>query len=134
TTIHPIEVESYRILSERLDLSTWPARCRTVVERVVHATADVEFATTMVVTEATVAAGVAAIRAGAPVVTDVEMTRAGITGARAECFLVRARVVPGGAATRSAAAMRLAAEAHPAGAVVVIGCAPTALTEGLPLR
>jgi precorrin-8X/cobalt-precorrin-8 methylmutase len=35
--------------------------------------------------------------------------------------------------TRSAAAVRLIAERHPEGAVVVIGCAPTALDELLRL-
>jgi precorrin-8X/cobalt-precorrin-8 methylmutase len=62
TGIHPIEAASYRILAERVDLSAWPEGPRAVVARIVHATADVEFATTMVVGEAAVAAGVAAAR------------------------------------------------------------------------
>lgn len=128
TQVHPIEAESYRILATRVDLSGWPPGPREVVARVVHATADVDFAATMVVDEAAVAAGVAALRAGAVVVTDVEMTRAAITGAPTACYLAEARASAGGV-TRSAAAMRLAAERHPDRAVFAVGCAPTALAE-----
>jgi precorrin-8X/cobalt-precorrin-8 methylmutase len=127
TAVHPIEAESYRILAERIDLSHLPPTPRAVVERVIHASADLEYASTMSVPLAAVYAGVEAIRAGAPVVTDVEMTRVGITGVTAECFLSEAAAA--GDLTRSAAAMRLAAERHPTGAVFVIGCAPTALNE-----
>lgn len=126
--IHPIEAESYRILAARVDLSGWPEGPRAVVARVVHATADVEFAQSMVVDEAAVAAGVAALRAGAPVVVDVEMTRAAITGVNAACYLDEVAVAPPGL-TRSAAAMRRTAARHPEGAVFVVGCAPTALVE-----
>jgi precorrin-8X/cobalt-precorrin-8 methylmutase len=130
--VHPIEAESYRILEARVDLSGWPPGPRAVVARVVHATADVDFAATLVAGEEAVAAGVAAIRAGAVVVTDVEMTRSAITGTLAVCYLAEAGAgaAPGGEVlTRSAAAMRLAAARHPAGAIFAVGCAPTALAE-----
>ena len=131
--VHPIEAESYRILEARVDLSGWPPGPRAVVARVVHATADVDFAATMVAGEDAVAAGVAALRAGAVVVTDVEMTRSAITGVPAVCYLAEAGADAGPGAgdglTRSAAAMRRAAARHPAGAVFAVGCAPTALAE-----
>lgn len=126
-TVHPIEAESYRILAGRVDLSGFGPGGRAVVARVIHASADVEYASTMVVDEAAVGAGVAALRAGAPVVTDVEMVAAGIAGVDAVCHLDAATAGEG--LTRSAAAMRIAAERHPDGAVVVVGCAPTALAE-----
>ncbi len=126
--VHPIEAESYRILESRVDLSGWPSGPRAVVARVVHATADLDFAATMVAGEDAVAAGVAALRAGAVVVTDVEMTRAAITGTPVVCHLGEAEG-DGRGLTRSAAAMRLAAARHPQGAIFAIGCAPTALTE-----
>jgi precorrin isomerase len=129
--IHPIEVESYRILAGRIDLSHLAPGPRAVVARVIHASADLDYADNMVVPAAAVAAAVAAVAAGGAVVTDVEMTRVGITGVAARCYLSEA--VAGGAVTRSAAAMRRAAEHHPEGAVVVIGCAPTALEEVLAL-
>lgn len=126
TSVHPIEAESYRILAERVDLSTYGPLSAAVVARVIHASADLEYARTMVVDEAAAEAGIAALAGGAPVVVDVEMVRHGMTGTDAECFL------PATAAdgtTRSAAGMALAAERHPHGAVVVVGCAPTALDE-----
>lgn len=143
TPVHPIEEESYRILKERVDLSAWPGGSAAVVARVIHATADLEYATTMVVDQAAVEVGVAALRSGAPVVADVKMTRDGITGVQAISYLdavlpVSANSNPVGgfvrpAPTRSALAMRHAAEAHREGAVFVIGCAPTALEELLRL-
>lgn len=126
-TIHPIEVESYRIMGERVDLSRFADGARAVVARVIHASADLEFADLMVVPDDAVAAGIEALRSGAPVVTDVEMVRHGLTGVAAHCYLSEAQ--GSGSLTRSAAGIRLAAQRHPDGAVVVIGCAPTALFE-----
>ena len=125
TAIHPIEAESYRILAARVDLSAFGPVGAAVVARVIHASADLEYATTMVVDEAAAEAGVAALRAGVPVVADVEMVRHGVTGVGARCFLPATAT----GTTRSAAGMVAAAEAHPEGAVVVVGCAPTALDE-----
>lgn len=123
--IHPIEAESYRMLEGRVDLSHLGPRSRAVVERVIHASADPEYAASMRVDDAAVDAGVQAVRAGAPVLCDVEMVRHGIHGIHAECHLP----ATGGDAdsTRSALGMRAAAARHPAGAIVVVGCAPTAL-------
>jgi precorrin-8X/cobalt-precorrin-8 methylmutase len=129
--IHPIETESYQILAGRIDLSHLAPGPRAVVARVIHATADVDYASTVVAPEAAVAAAVAAIAGGQPVVTDVEMTRVAITGITARCYLGEA--VATGTGTRSAAAMTIAAERHPDGAVFVIGCAPTALYQVLAL-
>ena len=115
-----------RELARRVDLSHHPAGARAVVARVIHASADLEYARTMVVSQAAVEAGVAALRAGAAVVTDVEMVRNGI-GDGARCYLARAG--PLSRPTRAAAGMGIAAQRHPSGAVVVVGCAPTALVE-----
>ena len=124
TSVHPIEAESYRILAERVDLSRFGPLAAAVVARVIHASADLEYADTMVVDEAAAEAGVSALRRGAPVVVDVEMVRHGITGVEARCYLP-SQAPPG--STRAAAGMALAAREHPEGAVVVVGCAPTAL-------
>jgi precorrin isomerase len=132
-TVHPIEAESFAILAGRVDLGHLPAGPRAVVARVVHATADLDFAGSMVLGESDVAAGVEALRRGAPVVCDVEMVRAGLTGLRARTWLAGAVAGPGGFPTRSAMAVRAAAAEHPEGALVVVGCAPTALEEVLTL-
>ncbi|HET6773883.1 MAG TPA: precorrin-8X methylmutase [Acidimicrobiales bacterium] len=133
--MHPIEAESYRILAGRVDLDRWPPLSRSVVARVIHASADVGYADTLVLDEASCAAGVAALAAGAPVVADVDMVavatrRAGTVSLLAEgrARAVRDRVREP-ALTVSAAAMRVAAERWPAGAVVAVGNAPTALAE-----
>lgn len=133
TAVHPIEVESYEILRARLDLTDLPPLTRASVERVVHTTADPSWAGELVCDEAALAAGRAALLAGAPLVTDVRMVAAGIT---ARPVTVALDLAPGPAepgSTRSAAGIRAAARTHPEGAVWAIGNAPTALAELLRL-
>jgi precorrin-8X/cobalt-precorrin-8 methylmutase len=126
-----IEAESYRILGERVDLTGWSPAERAVVARVVHASADVEYAATLRFSPGAAEAGAGALRAGAAVVTDVQMVRHGITAVPAACYLEAAGGEEGDdrGETRSARALRLAAAHHPEGAVLVVGCAPTALLE-----
>jgi len=132
--IHPIEAESYRRLATRIDLSHLTPGPRAIVERVIHATADLDFAESLRLTDGAVDAGVAALRRACPVVVDVEMVAAGIAGTGGTCFLSEARAAgaPSGL-TLSARAMELAVRAHPDGALFVIGCAPTALERLLDL-
>jgi precorrin-8X/cobalt-precorrin-8 methylmutase len=129
---HPIEVESYAILRSRLDTADLPPLTRAVVERVVHTSADPTWAGDLVCDEAALRAGRAALAAGAPLVTDVAMVAAGITARPCAVAIdlpgVRELAAAEGL-TRSAAGIRTAARAHPAGAVWVIGNAPTALAE-----
>jgi len=132
--IHPIEVESYRILNELVDLSGWPDGARQVVARMIHASADESFATTTRIGTAAVSAAVAALGAQAPVVCDSRMVMAGIASVpKAVCFLGEVRTAPPGD-TRSAAAIRVAAARHPTGAIWLIGNAPTALGQLLKLH
>jgi len=129
--IHPIEQESFRRLRARLDTSGFPPLTRAVVERVVHSSADLEYAADLVMDEARLERAHAALHRGAPVVADVEMVAAGITRRETVCRLREARSGPG--LTRSAHAVRLAYEEVGPGALWVIGCAPTALEELLTL-
>jgi precorrin-8X/cobalt-precorrin-8 methylmutase len=130
----PIETESYRILRSRIDLTHLPPMTRAVTERVIHASADFDYATDLICDESALAAGVAAITRGAPVVTDVAMVASGITGYPVICKIgesIAARLARTVGLTVSAAAARLAfGEAGP-GAIWIIGCAPTALAEVL---
>ncbi|WP_262285669.1 precorrin-8X methylmutase [Micromonospora sp. MA102] len=133
-TVHPIEAESYRILRGRVDLSHLPPLTRAVTERVVHASADLDYVADLVCDEDGLAAGLAALRAGAPIVTDVWMVAAGITRAGREivCPVAEPAAAELGRAasiTRSAAAVRIASDRVGPGAVWVVGCAPTALVE-----
>ncbi len=129
--VHPIEAESYRILGERVDLDRWSPLARAVVARVIHASADIGYADTLVVDEGACAAGLAALEAGMPVIVDVEMVAVATRRAGSVCLLDegRSRQASEPGLTASAAAMRVAAERWPIGPVVVVGNAPTALAE-----
>jgi precorrin-8X/cobalt-precorrin-8 methylmutase len=130
--VHPIEVESYRILRSRIDLSDRPPLTRAVTERIIQATADFDFVTDLVCDEAALAAGVEALRRGAPVIADVAMVSAGITDYPVICKIgdsLSARLARTANLTLSAAAVRLAFGETGPGAVWLVGCAPTALHE-----
>ena len=130
--VHPIEAESYRILRSRIDLSALPPLTRAVTERVIHATADFDYATDLVCDEAALQRGVSALRREVPVIADVAMVAAGITGYPVICKTgdsLSARLARTTNITLSAAAVRVAhGEAGP-GAIWLVGCAPTALAE-----
>jgi precorrin-8X/cobalt-precorrin-8 methylmutase len=127
---HPIELESYRILRSRIDLSHLPPLSRAVTERTVHAVADVAFAETLVLDEDALRAGRDALLGGAPLIVDTGMAAAGITARETIVPLRDPRAAQRAretGSTRSAAAFALAAADHPDGAVWAIGNAPTAL-------
>ena len=138
--MHPIETESYAILRSRVDLTHLPPWTRAVVERMVHASADLSFATTTTADEDALAGAADALRTGTPLVTDVAMVAAGIRRDLVGAVVCRvadpaaARIAAEAGLTRSAAAVRLAAEQVGPGAVWVVGCAPTALAEIVILR
>jgi precorrin-8X/cobalt-precorrin-8 methylmutase len=126
------ELQSYRILRSRLDLARLPRFSRDVTERVIHVTADFDYATDLACDEDMLAHGVAALAAGAPVVADHPMVAAGIAGCPVICKrdeslterLARTAGIP-----LDAAAVRLAFGETGPGAVWVIGQAPAALEE-----
>ena len=130
--VHPIETESYRILREMVDLSYLGPLSRAVAERVIHASADPEYAETLALDEGTLERAVEALRRGVPVVADARMVAAGITSRERLCFISDPRAKELSerlGITRSAAGFRIAAEVVGTGAVWVIGNAPTALFE-----
>jgi precorrin-8X/cobalt-precorrin-8 methylmutase len=110
-----------------------------IIERVVHTTADPEFAKLLLIHEKAVEVGVAAIKAGAKVITDVKMVKAGINEARLKKFGGRIltyiddkraiKTADQESITRAAAAMRLAIAEGGDGAIMLIGNAPTAAFE-----
>jgi precorrin-8X/cobalt-precorrin-8 methylmutase len=134
--IHPIEVRSYEILRSRVDTSAMEPLTRAVVERVIHAGADIDYLTDLVISsERHLERAQEALLAGRPVVTDAEMVAAGITSVAAVCRVKQATSEDSQAAglTRSAVGMRLALQEVGKGAIWVIGNAPTALEELLKL-
>ncbi|MDX6684443.1 MAG: precorrin-8X/cobalt-precorrin-8 methylmutase [Baekduia sp.] len=129
---HPIEIESMAILRSRYDFSRFAPLSRAVAERVCHASADLSFADSLLLDEEALRAGRAALAGGAPIYADARMVAAGITSRDVQVPLADPRVA--GLAeqrgvTRSAAAMALAAGEAPAGAIWVVGNAPTALLQ-----
>jgi precorrin-8X/cobalt-precorrin-8 methylmutase len=136
-SVHVIEQESYAILRRRVDLAHLPPLSRAVVERVVHASADLGYVEDLVLDEDALSGGLSALRAGARVVADVAMVGAGITSREVLCRVSDPRAADQAArlgVTRSAAAVHLAYDEVGAGALWVVGCAPTALEALLHLE
>jgi precorrin-8X/cobalt-precorrin-8 methylmutase len=134
--VHPIEVESYRILRSTVDTRGLPPRTRTVAERIIHTTADPTWLADLMADERALAEGAAALSDGAPLVVDAAMVAAGITRYPSLCLVgsaEAAELARETGLTRSAAAIRLAAGRVPPGAVWAFGNAPTALAELLRL-
>ncbi|MCR5826351.1 MAG: precorrin-8X methylmutase [Oscillospiraceae bacterium] len=112
-----------------------PSAHAAVVKRVIHTTADFDYAETLYFTEDAVRRGAAALHGGV-VVTDTNMALAGVNrraletlGCRALCYMADAEVASLARArgvTRALVSMERALAEHP-GAVLAIGNAPTAL-------
>ncbi|MCD0452783.1 precorrin-8X methylmutase [Actinocorallia sp. API 0066] len=129
---HPIEAASYEILRSRVDLSPMPPLWRAVAERIIHTSADLEYAVDLVTDERHLRRGFDALRAGAPIVTDVPAVAAGIAERQAVCPIddpAAVRMAKAAGITRSAAAVRLAYSEVGPGAVWVVGSASSALEE-----
>ena len=115
-----------------------------IIERMIHSTADFDFASITHFSAGAVQSGINALRSGCTIVTDVNMIRIGISVPRVEalncslhCLVAdpqtrqRATLEK---STRSAMGMRIAHEWELLdGGIIVIGNAPTALYEMLTL-
>ena len=124
--------ESYRILRSRIDFSPLPKFSRDVTERVIHASADFDYYTDLVCDEEWLAEGVAALAAGAPVITDSVMVAAGITASPVLCKIgepLTRRLARSASISRAAAATRLAFGEVGPSAFWVVGGGPEALAE-----
>ncbi len=130
-----IYAQSFATIRQEAGLSALPLSLHDIAVRMIHACGMVDLVDDIIGSDALLSAGQAALAAGAPVFCDCEMVRAGITP-RALPNNNQRRVtlneerVPALAeilgTTRSAAALELWRD-DLAGAVVVIGNAPTAL-------
>ncbi|OCL26126.1 precorrin isomerase [Orenia metallireducens] len=133
-----IEARSMEIITEEVgNLGQSPQEDK-VIKRVIHATADLEFAKLVVISKGAVEAGLSALKAGINIVTDVNMLKAGITkGKRRElnikvnCFISNEEIATEAkklGITRSMMSMRRAAQDKD-NKIFAIGNAPTALFE-----
>ncbi len=130
-----IYARSFEIIRAETDLSHLPPTARDIAVRVIHACGMTDIAGDLRITPDFAAAAQAALSAGKPLIVDSEMVRHGIIarqlprGVEIICTLNDPRARDIGMprrTTRSAAAVELWAP-RLAGAVVVIGNAPTAL-------
>lgn len=132
---------SFATIRAESDLSDLSGDAEAVAVRMIHAAGQTDLAADIRVSARAVAAGRAALRSGAPILTDANMVAHGVTRARLPAdnevvCLLRDPRVPDLAAelgtTRSAAAVQLWGRRLD-GAVVAIGNAPTALFHLLDL-
>ena len=135
-----IERESMRIIAAELAQMgiAVPAETEAVVKRVIHTTADFDYAQNLRFTDGAVARAAEAFRAGAVVVTDTNMAKSGVSraalsklGGEAHCFMADPDVAQAAKAqgsTRAVVCMEKAAREYP-GAVLAVGNAPTALLK-----
>ena len=133
-----IERTSMSIIESELEARgiTLTPETRAVVKRVIHTTADFDYAETLRFTPQAVALGVQALQRGVPIVTDTNMARAGVSkpslarlNTRVYCFMADPAVAEQArqqGTTRAVAAMHHAAETLP-DAILAVGNAPTAL-------
>ena len=137
-----IERRSMEIITAELGERTFPAEQLPILKRVIHTTADFDYADNLVFTPGAVAAGLAAIQAGCAIVTDTQMARAGINkkvlerfGGEALCFMsdpdVAAEAKDRGVTRATVSMERAAAIGKPL--ILALGNAPTALVRACEL-
>ena len=133
-----IERRSFEIISKELGDKCLDARNELVVKRVIHTTADFDYADNLAFSENATAIGVQALKSGCSIVTDTQMAASGINkrvlarfGGQVHNFMQDADVAAEACergVTRSAVCMeRAAALKKPL--IYVIGNAPTALVR-----
>lgn len=142
--VEPAEIEkrSMEIIGAELGGRTFPPDILPVVKRVIHTTADFDYADNLVFSPGAVERGVEAILEGCAVVTDTQMARAGINkrvlarfGGECFCFMSDADVAREAkerGVTRATVSMERAAElGRPL--ILALGNAPTALVRACAL-
>lgn len=137
-----IENRSFEMIGALADLSRLSTAETALVKRVIHATGDPSFVDLVAWSSGAIDAATAALRGGVPILTDVNMVRAGISQARVtrfgnsvHCFIADPEIADEArerGLTRSIVAVEKAVRAYP-GAVFAFGNAPTALFRLLEL-
>ena len=135
-TPREIEARSMAIIARELGDRVFPPEELPVVKRVIHTTADFDYADNLRFSPGAVEAGLAALKEGCTLVTDTRMAWSGVNkraleglGGRAACFIDDPQVAAQAAQreeTRSAVAAERAAQL-PGALILAVGNAPTAL-------
>ena len=136
--VKPMDIEkrSFEIITELLGDRQLDPETEPVVKRVIHTTADFDYADSLHFSEHAVRRGVEALRAGCDIVTDTQMARSGINktilsrlGGQVHCFMSDADVAEEArerGITRAIVSMERAANLKKP-CIFAIGNAPTAL-------
>ncbi len=135
-----IEDSSFAIIDREVGPHELEPQAWQIVRRVIHATADFEFKDLMKVHPQAVAAGIAALRAGCPLIVDVRMIQVGLNedrlrayGCTVHSFISDPDVIAEASAKNSTRAIISMQKAHRLGvldgAIIAVGNAPTALLE-----
>lgn len=133
-----IEKRSMEIIGEELGQIHIDEEKLDIVKRVIHTSADFDYARTMLFSEGVVAKALEALKKGATIITDTNMACTGINkmglsklGAKAVCFMADADVATRAkeaGSTRAAACMEKACEIE-GPVIIAVGNAPTALVR-----
>nr|WP_222433614.1 precorrin-8X methylmutase [Megasphaera hominis] len=131
-----IEKRSMEIIDQELGNITLPEDKRDIIKRVIHTTADFEFARTMRFSDDAVARGLDALKRGATILTDTNMACTGISavslkklGGQKVCYMADpeiAAIAKKNGSTRATASMDKACDIE-GPLIIAIGNAPTAL-------
>jgi len=129
---HPITIESFALIDQEIEDHSFTPQEYDVVRRIIHATADFEFAALTHFSPTAIACGLDALSTGAPIVVDVNMVHQGIRRRVQQTFQnpiwvaveQAERAEPG--LTRTETGLLRCWQRCPQG-IYVIGNAPTAL-------
>ncbi len=134
-----IEAESFRIIAAELGPHDFDPSTFKVVQRVIHATGDFNFAVQLRFHPQALSKAMAAIRAGKHILADVNMVAAGVNkgmlagfGGEVRCLVADpevARIADADGGTRAEAAIAKGLEAEVG--IIAIGNAPTALLKAM---
>ncbi len=136
--IKPMDIEkrSFEIITELLGDRKLDSENELVIKRVIHTTADFDYADNLVFSEHAVSKGIEALKAGCDIVTDTQMARSGINktvleklGGQVRCYMSEPEVAAEARArgiTRAAVSMEHAVKSDKP-LIFAIGNAPTAL-------
>lgn len=130
--LHPITAQSFAIIDAEFGPHNFSPGEYAIIRRVIHSTADFDYRDRLRFSPGAIAAGLAALTQGLPIVVDVTMVEQGIRGMLAQafaspiCSAIALGDDPSAGQTRSAAGMVRAMGRFPE-AVYVVGNAPTAL-------
>ena len=138
--IKPMDIEkrSFEIITRLLGDRELDPENELVIKRVIHTSADFDYADNLVFSPHAVSRGIAALREGCDIVTDTQMAKAGINktilgqlGGEVHCFMADADVAAEArerGITRAMVSMERAAELEKP-CIFAIGNAPTALVS-----